>query len=362
MKLHVRSNRGSMLALAFVGLIPLMFAIGGMAVDLMHVNDERGALQRATDAGALAGAEDIGRWTGSKTQQSSNFSGYTTNEEPVDYALKIAELNIVDGRHPVTNDLAGTTITAAMLTQVNPDTVCSGANPRPTACRVTGTMRIRSLFAGWIGNWTQTVSTSSWAGATPINTIQLYFPVLVSRVMPDVNGYSLAGYSDSTAPTPPEYVVKNSAPLPNGATFTIGMQTGGPEAGQNSVWLFHSAKQDSDAIKFIAGVSNNAPNEPTISLNQTIDCDDGVKASVAADFAYLQPGMSIVMPVTNSPCGPTFGTSHQIDGFLALQVTSVDVSNQQITGTLSTGLTIGSLTGSGGTGNQSIIYTAKLIQ
>ena len=38
-------NRGSVALLAFIAVVPLVAAIGGFAVDCMHVNDAKGALQ-----------------------------------------------------------------------------------------------------------------------------------------------------------------------------------------------------------------------------------------------------------------------------------------------------------------------------
>lgn len=324
MKTTIRQSNGSIVALAFVALVPLILAIGGFSVDCMHFNDQRGAMQRATDAGALAGAIDIPSWKGNLSQSGTTNSGtnYTTgkigtNEEPVDMALAATGLNVVDGNRPVTN---GSTINvfAELLQQYTPNMTQSGNGHPPIACHVHAQMQIRSLFAGMFGNWTQTVSTDSVAGPGPqITTLYRYLPMLLSAPQGDQNGSMLS----AMGPGAMYGFILNAA----GAAPPSG--NGGKG---NSVWIFNSDAANQAAVNAIAnGVPMN-PAEPSITVDTSITTQlPGFSSPGAlASFNSLTPGTIFIVPVTSDWLtlpNPTTGAQpstgpHPVIGFLALRI------------------------------------------
>jgi hypothetical protein len=308
--------------LAFVAMIPLTLAIGGFGVDCMHFNDERGALQRATDAGALAGAIDLNAWKGTLSSSGTVNSGtnYTlgkvgTNEEPVDMALAAAGLNIVDGRRAVTHqpDI-----------EVLAETVCkvtgalSGPGAPPDGCHVHADMHIRSLFAGFFGNWQQSVSADSVAGGgQPATTVFRYLPMLISSPQGDQNG------SDMASSWPAEQYGLNL----NAAGVTPPPGNGGFG---NSVWIFPTDAQNLAAVQpFVYQSSSSSPEPPiTVGTSITTQLPTFSSPNALAEFDNLQPGNVVVLPVTadwlttNDPKtgAPPSPGPHKVIGFVAMRI------------------------------------------
>jgi len=349
-------NRGSVATLAFVAVVPLLAAFGGIAVDSMHYNDAMGELQRATDAAALAGAEDLNNYIGSKNTTASSVS--STNEEPVNFALDVATMNAVDGPIGLWQS-SNRTVNAT----IRYDSKLSGPANRPNRCDVSGQIFIRSLFAKMFGNFGQTVSTTSSAGYTALNTLPIYMPLLVSWVDPDPSGDILS----SMGP---------------GSTYTVEIKQSGKSSSNNSnngksnnsVWIWNNNQIDIEAIKHIANPSTNPFNPadiPPESIGDYIKSDNGQK-SAGQDFGDLL-GKDVGFIVTGDSVANDILAQgqpvHQIIGFVGMHVTGFDASpgnnGYSLTGTLEPLPASGSYVSTApatGVTNGINLYQAKLIQ
>jgi hypothetical protein len=296
-RLNARRNQGSVAALAFVATVPLLAAIGGIAVDCMHFNDAKGELQRATDAAALAGAEDLINYLGTKNTTGTSVS--TSNEEPVNFALQVAALNPVDG--PLGLWQSGDRSLSATIRY---DSTLAGPANIPNRCDVKGTIGIRSLFSQIFGNFGQTVITNSSAGETSLNTLYSYAPLLVSWVDPD----------------PSNRILKNQAV---NQPYTVEIKD---NQASNSVWILNNNQSDKAIIDHIANPSNPGAALPPIAIGDWIKSDNGQK-SAGKDFNLLL-GKDVAFIVTGDNVGKDYLAKgkplHQIIGYMVLHITSVD--------------------------------------
>lgn len=268
-----RRNRGSVAALAFVGVIPLIAAFGGLAVDSMHVNDARGALQRATDAAALAGAEYMNDYAGSKATTATSVGD--GNELPVNYALQVASMNAVDGPLGLWQG-SNRTISAT----IRHDASLGGVATQPNRCDVTGSIYIRSIFAQIFGNFGQTVTASSSAGIAPVNKPVAFAPLLVSWTDPDPNSKVLR---DTIA----------------GTEYTVIIKDMGDKI-SNAIWIDSSAKTVNELIDYLAG---NGPRPsydalPDYKIGDTVKASNGEKGGVGKNLDKLT-GKDLVFLITD---------------------------------------------------------------
>lgn len=297
MKLR-RNKRGSVSVLPFIALVPLLAAIGGFAVDCMHVNDARGELQRATDAAALAGAQDLANYDGSKLMTANSVDA--ANEEPVNFALQVASLNAVDGPLGVWHG-GQRTVTAT----IRYDASIPGPPNRPNRCDVTGSVKIDSFFAQCFGNFGQTVNSTSSAAFSQLNTLYSYMPLLVSINDLDPNGRKLE-----------ERQV--------GDEYTVIIKD---NKASNSVWILNSNKDLKAIIEHIADPVNNPGVQlPPVKIGDIIKSDNGMKSAgklfdqlMDKDVAFLITGDSIETDylAKGKP-------EHPVIGFMVMHVTQVD--------------------------------------
>jgi Flp pilus assembly protein TadG len=302
-----RRSRGSAAALAFVGVIPLIAAFGGVAVDSMHVNDARGALQRATDAAALAGAQDLANYASAPLPTSAT-SVSSSNEEPLNYALQLASMNAVDGPIGLWQG-SNRTVTATLRY----DSTLGGVATRPNRCDVQGSIFIRSIFAQVFGNFGQTVSTTSSAGIQAINTLDSYLPLLVSWVDPDMGGNKLKD-------------VINNSTIP----YTIHIKD---NKVSNSVWIPTSNKIAKQMIDYLGDPVNNpkpSPDDyPSYSIGDEIKSSNGIK-SAGTDFAPLA-GKNVGILVTEDAVSGYLAKGqpvHKVYAFVGMHIISYDNDNK----------------------------------
>jgi hypothetical protein len=291
-------GKGSVATLAFVAMLPLVAALGGFAVDCMHVNDAKGELQRATDAAALAGAEDLKNYNGSNPNLKSTASSVdlANNQEPVNFALQVAQLNAVDGPVGLWQN-ANRSVTAT----IRYDATLPGPTNIPNRCDVTGSIQTQSIFAQIFGNFGQSVGTSSSAGLQVANTVYNYVPLLVS--VQDSNSLGNA--------------LQNQAA---GATFRVDVKV-------NSIWAINDNNTLTKIIAALAGGTFPGSSlEPAVSVGGQITSDNGVK-SAGQDFGNLviTPPITVIFPVTGDSVG-TGQPKHTVTGFFAMQVTSAGTS------------------------------------
>lgn len=301
--MKLRSNKGSTAALAFIALVPLLAALGGFAVDCMHVNDAHGELQRATDAAALAGAQYLGNYVGTKKVTAASIS--EDNEDPVNHALQVGALNAVDGPSGLWQG-GDRTVTATIVYDPN----FSGPPNRPNRCNVSGSIGLKSFFAQIFGNFGQTVNTSSSAALTPLTTLYNFMPLLVSLNDFDPSGRKLED-------------------MKVGDEFTVGIKS---NTASNSVWILNSNKDCIAQLDHIADpVNNPAVEMPPLSVGDWIKSDNG-KKSAGKQFGQLI-GKDVAFVITGDAVNSDYLAKgqplHQIIGFMVLHVTSADVTPGQ---------------------------------
>lgn len=178
MFLHrIRNQKGlSGLWVIILLLIPASVGIGAFAVDMMHLGTVKGALQKACDSAALAGAAEI--------QNADNPAGLARVDQ---MARAVAKLNFVEGQ-PVQTDATTYTTVA-----VDP-TVPNFPGGEWGRVRVTSTKRVRNLFAQVFGRPYETLNCSAVAGPTyNLNTISAgrWFPLAVSWDQVNQDGKAL---------------------------------------------------------------------------------------------------------------------------------------------------------------------------
>jgi Flp pilus assembly protein TadG len=298
--------------LAFVAVVPLVAAFGGIAVDCMHYNDATSELQRTTDAAALAGAEDLNKYVGGKNMTGTTVSA--TNEEPVNFAIQVASLNAVDGPVGLWSS-SSRTVTATILHDNN----FGGPAGFPNRCNVTGTISIRSLFAKIFGNFHNTVTTSSSAGLSGLTTLYGGFaPLLVSWVDDDIDSKKLKDQL-------------------YGSTYTVNIKN---NAFSNSVWILNNNTTDEYAINHIYDPVKYPGNViPPVSIGDYIKSDNGEK-SAGKLFDELK-GKDIGLIITDDSLKNYLAKGqpvHKVIGFIGMKVTSFDDSpgkdGYSFTGTL----------------------------
>jgi Flp pilus assembly protein TadG len=270
----MKRNRGSVAALAFVAVVPLVAGIGAVAVDSMHFNDARGALQRATDAAALAGAQDLGNYIGTKNKTGTTVD--PVNEEPVNYALELARMNAVDGAVGLWNNS-----NRSVKATIRFDATLGGGGvaTQPNRCDVTASVFIRSIFAQIFGNFGQTVNSASSAGFLSVNRVSGYAPMLVSWNDPDRDKLPLR-----TAVT--------------GNTYTVTIKEMGNKI-SNAVWIDEKTPELIKLENYIAGLPGaTRPDLPTYSIGDTVKTSNGEKGSVGQNLTVLE-GKDLIFLVTD---------------------------------------------------------------
>ncbi len=298
----IRSNSGAFATLAFIGLLPIMAAIGAFAVDSMHINATRGELQKACDAGALAGAGKLYRYL---EPASAGFPGGPVYCE--DTARAITKLNSSDGC-PVDDALDNVDVVVTFP-------VVPVANSLKGECKVEATITIKSIFANIIGNAYQTVSTSATAGVDrPSNTALAggLFPLLISLSTP--------------GPGP-------SAAL---GTLTVG-QTINADWNTNLAWTAFTSHSASDVADMMANYRKpgSGQHSPPVTANQTmIDVSNGTQAGNIATLGASYVGKVVTMPVIDEDVQGSH--DRLVIGFVAMRIDSVVTSggNKSIVGTV----------------------------
>jgi hypothetical protein len=350
-RLHSRRNQGSAAALAFVAVVPLVAAIGGFAVDCMHVNDAKGELQRATDAAALSGAQDLQNYN--KTGIPATATSYSaSNSEPLNFALAVAAMNAVDG--PIG---LWSSSNRNISTTIRYDSNFPGSPTWPNRCDVATSMRISSLFARLIGNFGQNVSARASAAMYPVSTVTTPMPLLVSQDDTDPNGKTILN-------------------TPAGGTLTIIIKD---NASSNAVWIFNSNKDDQALLNHIIDPTKypDVPIKPVtindhtlndVEINDIIKSDNGTK-SAGALFDQLI-GHDIILLVTDASVASDYTAKgipqRKVIGFIGMHVTGYDNTNKgngySLTGILQPVSAIGT---SGGISNPFTgfaPYIARLIE
>lgn len=174
-----RSQSGSMPALAMIGMIPVMMAIGAFAIDMMHLNIVKGELVKACDAGSLAGAKEFANWQGGAGQPLI-----------LARAEQVTALNWADAKL-VANTTANTTVTSTIVT---PPT---SPNGNGGVVRVDAQMVTGNLWAQVFAQASQTLSAASDASCVGIATMNPggTYPIAVTLDIPGPDGTALNAHT-----------------------------------------------------------------------------------------------------------------------------------------------------------------------
>jgi Flp pilus assembly protein TadG len=288
---------GSITVVALVGLIPLIMGIGAFAIDMMHINAVSNELQKAADAGALAGADQLPTYS---TPAPGNLV------QIKDAATAVTNVNMADGQ---------------VLSSTNANVTVNVSVPTaPTSVNGVGgiveediTMVTKNIWAVLFAQGGQNISVKALATVIVPNT--------VGGAMPYVLDYTVV------------------SAMTQGTTHTFIVDVDGQ-------WTdFKPNPPYSDAIakQYIINYGKSVANggSPAVSKGQSINLDPGVRAvNFDASHMGLYTGQTIVFPVVAKAGGNSGPTTTTIKGWVLLKnVISVSTGpNKSVTGTLTSGI------------------------
>jgi len=293
------SLSGPLLALSLV----IGVTIGALAVDFGHAGMVRTQLQNATDAAALAGAQDL----------------YTNPDLAENHALSVASSNQANGQ-AVSNSSGGT----AVSVQVTRPNLINGGR-----VEVTASMSISHLLAPIFGRFSDVLVARSVAGGSSVlkrlNQGQ-GFPLAVSLYAASADGLPLRNHQ-----------------LGDTVQLTINSQQN-----KNAAWTSYTVDPPnssfiSNAIDSSLGLSDQNPFFiPPVQIGDQINLLNGIAGQMELGRqspehdALLNAPLVLVAVVADLP--PMNQTS-QVIGFVGLHVTGVELDQNHgqvltITGTL----------------------------
>jgi hypothetical protein len=309
-----RTNSGSMVALAFVALCPLIVALGAFAIDLMHVNATKGELQRACDAAALAGASQLHNYDLDDPKGKSVLKAAKT----------IAALNPVDGKLVDDRD-EDVKFHASIL---EPPSANSGGKVKCDA-----EIKIRGIFSKIFGAHYQTVTASSVAGVgaavTNMSGDQA-FNVVISM---DAKHKGMSDVPSDWFDVGKTFQIDFEHQEGTNGTYTTFFQPA-----NDSAYLRDTMQQGLGAKPRVDGTI------PPIKIGDWINITNGTKDDAGLPGKWEGPiemyqheqllkndGPTIVIPIISGKLTPgtiTDGERRQVIGFISLKVTGVSINGQ----------------------------------
>lgn len=291
-RIILRSRSGSLASLFIAVLVLVTFLIGAFSVDLGHIQLVTEQLQNATDAGALAGAQDL-------------FTNLPNAEQS---ARTVCAKNIADGRS-VSSSTPGVTVEVY---------VTAPTTTTPGSVEVKGSMLISHLFGPMFGRNEDTIVVDSVAG-TSGNLFQIFanqlFPLAVS----------IDTYPDGGSPLS-EHKVGDVV------TFDINSQRRKNAAFTSFTESTANARYISEAISQILGLSEVEPGFiPSVSIGDYINLNNGVvgQSELARGEVrdrFLSLDYPLILPVIEGD--PAYTRSRPIIGFIAFRPSSVSFGNK----------------------------------
>jgi hypothetical protein len=285
---RLRDQRGAIIVVAALCLM-MILGIAGLAVDLGYLYVVRCELQRAADAGAMAGAQAI--------YPSPLSSGALPLAPRCDAALakgrEIAQANLVDGVSPS----VATIQTGAWDWNTSRFSPGCSASPFSNAVALTTRRENLSLYFmsllgfGPLNFQASSVAVMDWVGRLPPGTI----PVAINK---DSIVFNPAANFD---------IRFASDPVDNGGWFV----PSGYSANANSL------------KKFI----NQSPPMPAIQMGDAINLNNGTVASalkaLGSQLATHNNNWQVWLPVVATT---KFNHSDQIGGFVGFNITQVQAT------------------------------------
>lgn len=289
-KTKLRSKRGSLTSIFFLVVILTAAVVGSLAIDFFHMHSVQTELQSATDAAALAGAQDL----------------YLHPDRIESHALATAALNYADGRK-VSSSEQNTKVTVK-ITQP----YVSGSTGQ---VQVTATMLVNHVLAPIVGHSTDNVTATSVAGR--VYTLKrVYanqmFPLAVSW---DERGPDGVRLMDHQAGDQVQFVL-------------------GSQQYKNAGWTsldpnnHPSASMVKDFIDVALGLGAKKDGVfiPPVTIGQNIgltngEVDPGIAKANSDEYKALI-GTEITMPVISGE--PAYNGFRPCIGFIGLRVTSIE--------------------------------------
>ncbi len=287
-----RTERGSLAIVMPAAILLGVVALGMLAMDITHNITVRSELQSATDAAALAGAQDL--VTSQMSSQSYNAA--------VQDALAVGQQNTADGR-PVSNTSQNTTVTA----QAMPDLL-----PNQATVQVDAQMTISNMFAKLVNHPSDPVTVQSKALASGSITgawgNQL-FPLAVS--IDTTKGHTQPVYQNQIGDT---------------ITFDINSQQYKNAAFTSFTIHPASAEYIKNAIDQMLGLAPMVPGYvPAVNIGDSLYLNNGVdgqkRLADGAPYTALTNGAVLYLPVMQGD--PPYNQTRQCVGFVAVKVTDV---------------------------------------
>lgn len=317
-----RDPRGSMVALAMVGLLPLLIAFGAFAVEMMHINAVQSELQKACDAGALAGAQYLYKYYSSGGPAAIEARART-----------VSGLNLADGRF-VLDSSPNTTVTVNIVAPTLTP-VAKGGGGGSGSGGVSGKGSGKGAGGAAMGG---TVRVSATIG------IDNMFAKIFSRPIETVNATALAGpvggaSAAGGAQTFPMAVSVN-APGPDGTLISSKQVGDTVQLGwqQNVAWTGPASQVSTQMTQYMQPGTGGTP---PIRVGDNINLNNGMQAGNIS-----QMGSNFVNEIINMPvfqqAAPAFNGNVPVIGFISIQVTGI--SGSVITGKL----VVGTFTGATG--------------
>lgn len=287
---RARTRKGAAMgALVLLAALLCVCLIGMLGVDIGHNASVRTQLQNATDAAALAGAQDF-------------INSATYNKAETD-ALATAESNTADGK-AVSNSTPHTLVTV--------QTQLPAANgTQPGVCQVDSQMTISNIFARLIGHKSDAINATATAvGYQSVTGIgpNTLFPLAVS--VDTLNGHTIPLYKNKIGDSVTFYI--NSQQYKN-AAYT----------GFTNV---ANANYINGAIDQALGLSPvQSGFIPEINMGTPINLMNGIAGtkdiSGGAEYGAITNGSTLILPLISGD--PPYNQSRKVVGFIGLKVTKV---------------------------------------
>jgi Flp pilus assembly protein TadG len=291
---YSRNYQGQIPEILVIVLVMVGIAFGAMGVDFCHMLSVRNELQNATDAGALAGAQDL------------NFNIGKAEAD----GRAVAALNCADGRS-VSSNTAGCTVDV---------TVTPPKGTTPGQVQMTASMKARHLFAPFFDRFADTIKVTSIASTSGklwmISSDQL-FPLAVSLdVVPKDKGWTGKALNQYNP----------------GDTFTIYLKAQGVKNASFSSLTVKpaSAEYIRGAVNQCIGLSPVQPGYiPAVKIGDEAYLNNGMigETTLAKDPANsaLLAQKSLVVALVHGNATNQSGT---VVGFMAIQPLKVTVNSQ----------------------------------
>lgn len=292
-KIIKRSRRGQM-GLFFILLTALVgISFGALAMDFAHMSTVRTELHNATDAAALAGAQDLWR---NPDQCAAN-------------AYAVAALNRADGQ-PVADSTPGCDVNV---------TVTLPTNDTHGQVQVDASMQVTHWFAPFASHWTDTVQVSSVAGTVGklvrLNAGQA-LPIALSldQTPVDHKGKPLGMPLNQLKPGDSITLYIGSQDMKNAAFTSL---TAG-SANSSTINTMIDEVLGFDTKKQI--------DIPSVAVGDMINLNNGVMGmkdlGKEPTYSALLNEPFFVVPVIGG--APAYNQSSPVVGFAGLKITSID--------------------------------------